>query len=99
MDILGPLNPNLSEAYPDTILDIAPGTKKGEIFFGPLSESKVLFSSIVPRPPIPEPIETPNLLRSIFSRSIFESFKHYLEAIKPYWINGSVLLISFLSSS
>ena len=66
MDIFGPLNPNFKEAYPDTILDIAPGTKKGEIFFGPLSESIVLLSSIVPRPPIPEPIETPNLSRSIF---------------------------------
>ena len=33
----------------------------------------VLLSSIVPSPPMPDPIETPNLLRSVFLRSIFES--------------------------
>ena len=63
--MLGPFKPNLREAYPETILEIAPGTKKGEIFFGPASESLILFSSMVPNPPIPEPIDTPNLVRSV----------------------------------
>ena len=78
-------------------MDIAPGTKNGEIFFGPFSASLVLFSSMVPKPPIPDPIETPNFDKSVLSRSIDESSIHSLEAIRPYCIKGSVLLTSFLS--
>ena len=32
---------------------IAPGTKKGEIFFGPLSFRIIALSSMLPSPPIP----------------------------------------------
>ena len=41
---------------------IAPGTKKGEIFLGPFSFKIRAFSSMLPKPPIPEPIETPTLV-------------------------------------
>ena len=82
--MFGPCNPNFNEAYPETILDIAPGTKNGEIFFGPFSASFILFSSMVPKPPIPDPIETPNFDKSVSSRSIRESSIHSFEATRPY---------------
>ena len=44
---------------------MAPGTKNGEIFLGPLSLKLRALSSILPKPPIPEPIETPILVFSI----------------------------------
>ena len=66
------------------MLEIAPGTKNGEIFLGPSSESLILFSSIVPSPPIPDPIDTPNLVKSVLSKSISESSRHSLDAISPY---------------
>ena len=49
---------------PEAMFIIEPGTKKGEILFGPLSLSIKEFFSIVSRPPIPEPIETPILSKS-----------------------------------
>ena len=78
-------------------MDIAPGTKNGEIFLGPLVSSKSLFSSMVPSPPMPDPIETPILLKSSSSRFNPESITHWSEAIKPNWINSSTLRIYFLS--
>ena len=74
--MLGPLNPNLKDAYPETMFDIAPGTKNGEIFLGPLVSSKSLFSSIVHNPPMPDPIETPILFKSSSSRFNPESITH-----------------------
>ena len=64
IDKLGPLKPYLIATVPEAILIIDPGTKKGEILFGPLSFSISEFFSIVSRPPIPEPIDTPTLSRS-----------------------------------
>ena len=56
IDILGPFNPNLNETYPETIFDIAPGTKNGEIFLGPFLFKTSLLASMVPNPPMPDPI-------------------------------------------
>ena len=46
------------DIYPETIFMIDPGTKNGEIRFGPFSLSRLEFSSIVFNPPIPEPTLT-----------------------------------------
>ena len=45
--------------FPEAMLIIDPGTKKGEIFLGPFSFKITAFSSIVSNPPIPELTETP----------------------------------------
>ena len=76
---------------------IDPGTKNGEIRFGPFSWSRLEFSSIVFNPPIPEPTETPILFGSYDELFISESFIQSIAAAIPYWIKGSNLLISFLS--
>ena len=52
---------------------IAPGTKKGEIFRGPFWLRIIALFSMLPKPPIPEPIETPILVLSIFSKDKFAS--------------------------
>jgi hypothetical protein len=74
IEILGPCKLYLIATFPDAILIIAPGTKNGEIFLGPLSLRIKALSSIVPKPPMPEPIETPILVFSIFSRDKSASF-------------------------
>ena len=69
IDIFGPCKLYLIATLPEAILIIAPGTKKGEIFFGPFSFRIIELSSMLPNPPIPDPIETPILLVSRFSRA------------------------------
>ena len=72
--MLGPCKLYLIATFPEAILIIAPGTKKGEIFLGPLSPRIRALSSILPNPPIPEPIETPILVFSISSKNKSASF-------------------------
>ena len=64
IDKFGPLSPYLMATVPEAMFFIEPGTKKGEILFGPLSLSIREFFSIVSKPPIPEPIDTPILSKS-----------------------------------
>ena len=78
------MKPNLSDAYPDAIFDIDPGTKKGEIFLGPDSLRINLLSSIVPKPPIPDPMATPALFGSVMLKLIPASSMHCCAAINPY---------------
>ena len=62
------------ETYPETILIIEPGTKKGEILEGPEEVNTLEFSSIVVNPPIPDPIITPVLAASFSSLAIQPEF-------------------------
>ena len=84
IDKFGPCNPYSIETNPDTIFTIAPGTKNGEIFLGPLLLRVREFFSIVSRPPIPEPIETPILDESRESSSKPEFSIACFEATSPY---------------
>ena len=47
------------DRLPAIILIIAPGTKKGEMRFGPFCSISKAVSSIEPTPPIPDPIAQP----------------------------------------
>ena len=97
IEILGPLKPNFMDTYPETILIMEPGTKKGDIFLVPDLLKILAKFSIVPSPPIPEPIETPILSKLTLFLSIPESSTHSLEAATPYCMNLSKRLISFFS--
>ena len=68
----GPFRPYLMDIFPETILIIAEGTKKGEIRFGPFSRKRSAVFSIVDIPPIPAPIATPILsaFASVTSRPL-----------------------------
>ena len=84
IDKLGPRNPYSMETKPETIFTIAPGTKKGDIFLGPLLLSVRAFFSIVSKPPIPDPIETPILVKSIELSAKPEFSIACFEATRPY---------------
>ena len=105
IDKLGPLKPYLIATVPEAMLIIEPGTKKGEILFGPFSFNTREFFSIVSNPPMPEPMETPILSKSCSSKLIPESLIASAVAANPNWIKGSSLreslgsIFSFLSKS
>ena len=48
-------------------------------------------------PPIPAPKLTPTFVKSMLESSIPEFSIDWFAAIIPYWINGSILLISLES--
>jgi hypothetical protein len=60
---LGPCSPYMIENWPEIMLMIEPGTKNGEIRRGPRFMYSVWLSSIIGRPPMPEPIITPTWVR------------------------------------
>ena len=72
------------ETKPETMFTIAPGTKNGEIFLGPLLSKVRAFFSMVSKPPMPDPIETPILEESIEFSSKPEFSIACLEATSPY---------------
>ena len=59
IETFGPLALNWIEIKPATMLMIEPGTKKGEMRRGPLASIPRMFSSILGRPPMPEPTFPP----------------------------------------
>ena len=65
---LGPLRLNRMLKCPEIILMMEPGTKKGEIRRGPRASNSAPVSSIMGRPPMPEPTITP--IRSALSSVI-----------------------------
>ena len=71
-----------------------PGTKNGEMRRGPCSNRDRQLFSILVRPPIPEPMDTPirSRLASVTSRP--ESRTAWKLAARPYWMNRSSLRAS-----
>jgi len=55
----GPLRPNMIDRLPEIILMIVLGMKNGEILRGPPFSTSLCVSSIIGRPPMPEPMFTP----------------------------------------
>jgi hypothetical protein len=68
IETFGPLALNWIEIRPATMLMIEPGTKKGEMRFGPFAIISRMLSSIIGSPPMPEPTFTPT--RSALDSSI-----------------------------
>ena len=58
-EMLGPFIPNMIDRLPEIMLMMVPGMKKGEILRGPPPRKSSCVSSIIGRPPMPEPILTP----------------------------------------
>ncbi len=56
---LGPLKPWRMETWPEARLIRDEGMKKGLTRRGPFSCSSIAVASMVPRPPMPEPMITP----------------------------------------
>ena len=72
------------------------GTKKGEILRGLLAFKNASYSpSMVPRPPIPAPVMTPQRLWSTLSKSVAESTTACMPAATPYCMNSSMRRASF----
>ena len=59
IETFGPFALNWIEINPATMLMIDPGTKKGDRRRGPLAIISRMLSSIIGRPPMPEPTFTP----------------------------------------
>ena len=59
MAILGPLKPNLIDTWPEIMLMMLAGMKNGVIRRGPRLVSSVCVSSIMAKPPMPEPMLQP----------------------------------------
>ena len=55
----GPLKPYLIDTWPEIMLMIDAGTKNGEMRRGPRLVSSACVSSIIGRPPMPEPTMQP----------------------------------------
>jgi hypothetical protein len=55
----GPFRPSMIDSWPDTMLMMEPGTKKGEMRRGPRLTKSLWLSSIIGRPPMPELTTTP----------------------------------------
>lgn len=68
----GPFRPCMMLRCPEIMLMIDPGTKNGEIRRGPRSTYVEWVSSIIGRPPMPEPTSTParSALASFTSRPL-----------------------------
>ncbi len=90
IDKLGPLKPYLIDKLPEIILIILAGTKNGDILLAPLFLNVSLVFSILGRPPIPDPIDTPTLLASKSQSRSFESVTASMPAAIPYCMNMSI---------
>ena len=55
----GPLKPNFIDTCPATMLTMEAGTKNGEMRRAPRAVNSPCVSSIIGRPPMPEPITQP----------------------------------------
>src|SRR5258706_2851973 len=91
---LGPLALNWIEIIPATMLMIVPGTKNGDRRRGPLAIFSGILSSIIGRPPMPEPTFTPT--RSPFESSITRpaSSSASRVAARPKWMKRSLRRVS-----
>ncbi len=67
MDSQVPFALNFNAILPAAILPIAIGINNGDTLEGPFSFNLMICSSIVHKPPIPEPTIVPNLFESISS--------------------------------
>ncbi len=75
--------PNMMDRLPEIMLMMVPGMKKGEILRGPPARKSLCVSSIIGRPPMPEPILMP--MRSAFASvtSMPESRIAWMPAAMP----------------
>ena len=91
----GPLKPYITERSPEIMLMMLMGTKNGETRRGPRSLMTRVVSSIVPMPPMPEPICTPmrSALASVTSSP--ESLIASMPAAMPSWMKRSMRRASF----
>ena len=71
------------DTWPETMLTIEPGTKNGEIRRGPRFVYSAWFSSIIGRPPMPEPTITPTRSGSTVSAVRPASRTAWAEAAMP----------------
>ncbi len=95
--LLGPLAPKAMETSPAAMLAINPGMKKGETLSAPSSRRAKRFFPYIFMPPAHEPSTTPILL-ALFAFIVSPASSIAIRAaINAYWMNGSVLLIFFLS--
>ena len=92
-----PLNPNSIETLPAGMLAIDIGMNIGETLLFPFFTFISHCSCIVLSPPIPDPIKTPVLSKSVFSFVILLSFTASLAAIIANWDVLSSLLACFTS--
>ena len=72
------------DKLPEIILIMVPGIKNGETLRGPDSSNVSLVLSIIPKPPIPDPIATPILSAFCSFTSNPESLNASIPATKPY---------------
>ncbi len=83
------------ETRPLAMLLIIMAMVKGDTRDGPRSKRRRHSSSMLLRPPMPEPIMTPKRSRSTASRSMPESARALLAAAMASWVKRSVRRASF----
>ncbi len=94
----GPLAPNRIDTWPAARLMIAEGMKNGEMRRGPPSRYARCSRSMVPKPPMPEPMKTPTrgaIAGVMVSAALFMAKS---DAAIAYWMKVSIFLTSFLST-
>ena len=94
----GPLAPNRIDTWPAARLMIAEGMKNGEMRRGPPSRYALCSRSMVPKPPMPEPMKTPTrgaIAGVMVSPALFMAKS---DAAMAYWMKVSIFLTSFLST-
>ena len=83
------------DTLPAIMLMIVDGTKNGDTRRGPDSSSTLCWASMLGRPPMPEPMETPTRSRSSPSASSSPAWRTaWAEAAMPYCTKRSIFLTS-----
>src|ERR1043166_825841 len=77
------------ENKPEAMFRMSMGIMNGESRPGPLFSRTLCCSSVVAKPPMPEPMNTPISSRLTFSRSSPESINAWCPALTPNWVNRS----------
>ncbi len=80
---LGPCRPNMMDTLPAIMLMMAPGIRKGEMRRGPRVRISSWLSSIIGRPPMPEPTMQPMRSRLASVTAMPESRIACTEAATP----------------
>ena len=88
-DRFGPLSPQRSAICPGARLMMMAGMKNGLTLRTPRSMRVLWVSSMVARPPIPEPTMTPTRSGSSFAKSMPASFTAMSAAASANWMNRS----------
>ena len=91
----GPRSPKWIETWPLAALTISLGMVKAETLSGPLSSSRVCWTSISSSPPMPEPIITPQRRTFSFEKLRPESRMASIAATMANWVKRSSRLASF----